>query len=100
MVRRTGGMRRKSRHKFEKYYKRRGKISVSRFFQSFVVGDHVTLLAEPAYQKSMYKGRFHGKSGTISGQQGSCYKVTITDGDKAKVLLLHPVHLQKLVTHG
>ena len=100
MVRRTGGMRRKSRHKFEKYYKRRGKISVSRFFQLFVVGDHVTLLAEPAYQKSMYKGRFHGKSGKISGKQGGCYKVTIKDGGKAKVLLLHPVHLQKLVTNG
>ena len=99
MVQRIGGMRRKSRQKFKKYFKRQGKISLTRFFQQFEVGARVALVAEPAYQKALYKARFHGRSGSVVGSQGRCYKVQIVDGSKEKVLIVHPVHLKK-ITHG
>ncbi len=96
MVMRRGGLRRKSRHKMAKHYRSRGKISVSRFFQQLSLGERVALVAEPAYQKGIYKTRFHGVGGEVVGMQGKCYKVRIYDGDKAKTLIVHPVHLKKL----
>ena len=96
MVQRIGGSRRKSRKNFTKYYRRRGKISMSRFFQKFQEGDHVVFLAEPAYQNGLYHARMHGKAGTIIGLQGSCYKVGIQDGHKDKTIIVHPVHLKRL----
>jgi large subunit ribosomal protein L21e len=96
MVQRIGGMRRKSRSKFKKNSKDRGKISLSRYFQVFVKGDAVALKAEPAVQEGFYHSRFHGRIGTITGNQGRCYQVTLKDGQKDKKLLVHPVHLKKI----
>lgn len=96
MVQRTGGMRRKSRHRFSKHVKRKGKISVTRFLQQLSAGDHVALVGEPAYHGGLYKARFHGKTGEVAGSQGNCYRVKIYDGNKQKILIVHPVHLRRL----
>jgi large subunit ribosomal protein L21e len=96
MVQRIGGSRRKSRAKFSKPARQKGKMSVSKFFQSFDTGSRVALVAEPAHQKGLYHARFHGNNGVIEGTQGDCYKVKISDGNKKKLLLVHPVHLKRL----
>ncbi len=91
-----GGFRRKTRSKFTKNYKTKGKISLKKFFQDFKEGDKVVLKAETAYQKGMYYPRFHGKSGLILGKQGECCQVLIKDGRKEKLLIVHPVHLMRV----
>ncbi|HLD12838.1 MAG TPA: 50S ribosomal protein L21e [Candidatus Nanoarchaeia archaeon] len=96
MVRRTGGLRRKTRAKFKKNFRDKGKMSIRHFLQSFKVGDSVVLKAEPAFQKGMYKGRFHGHHGIVERKQGFCYVVRICDGTKNKELIVHPVHLKRL----
>ncbi len=90
-----GSFRRKTRHKLKKNYKQKGKISIRQFFQEFKEGDRVVLKAEPAYQKGMYYPRFHGKSGLILNKKGHCYEVLIKDGNKEKLLIVHPVHLMR-----
>ena len=95
-MQRMGGNRRKTRHKLAKNVREHGKIQLTKYLQEFSVGDRVCLTAEPAVQKGMYFPRFHGKTGVVSGQQGNCYSVTITDGKKVKSLLVHPVHLRKV----
>jgi len=95
MVQRTGGSRRKTRSKFKKSIRRKGKISLSKYFQTFNENDIVRLNAEPAYQKGMYFPRFHNKAGIIRGKKGKCYEVMIKDGNKEKMLIVHPVHLKK-----
>lgn len=92
---RIGGSRRKSRYKLSKEKRRRGKISISMYFQKFEVGDKVALNAEPAVQKGMYHPRFFGKIGTIAGKRGKCYEIKIWDISKEKVLIAHPVHLRR-----
>ncbi len=94
MVKRIGGFRRKTRHKLKKNYRRRGKISLSKYFQKFNTGDKVVLSAEPAVQKGMYFPRFHGMMGVIKANAGGCYQVSIKDGKKEKTLIVHPVHLK------
>ena len=94
-MQRVGGFRRKTRRKLSKNIRQKGKLSIRKFFQKFVDGDRVCLVAEPSYQKGMYFPRFHGKSGVIDGKQGSSYYVKIKDGNKLKRVLTHPVHLKK-----
>lgn len=91
-----GGFRRKTRAKFTKHYKTKGKISLKKFFQTFKEGERVVLKAEVAYQKGMYYPRFHGRSGLIMGKQGECFLVLTKDGKKEKLLIVHPVHLLRV----
>ena len=97
MVQRVGGFRRDTRRKLKKGIRQKGKISLTRYLQQFNRGDHVQLQAEPAVQKGMYFPPFHGKAGIIGEKQGRCYKVEIKDGGVKKVLIVHPVHLKRLL---
>ncbi|MDP2906675.1 MAG: 50S ribosomal protein L21e [Nanoarchaeota archaeon] len=95
MSKRIGGFRRKTRNKLKKSLRDKGKISINKYFQEFKIGEKVVLKAEPAIQKGMYFPRFHSKTGLIKGKKGSCYEIIIKDGGKAKMLIVHPIHLQK-----
>ncbi len=90
-----GGPRRKSRHIFRKSKSVKGRLQITKYLQQFNVGDRVVLQAEPAYQKSLYHHRFHGNAGVVKKKVGQCYYVEINDRNKAKVIILHPVHLTR-----
>ena len=98
-MKRIGGFRRKSRYKLSKDKRRRGKISITRYLQKFDIGQQVDLSVEPAVHKGMYRPRFIGKTGVVSGMQGKCYKIQIKDGGKSKTLIAHPVHLKKTLVN-
>lgn len=97
MVRRVGGFRRKTRRKFSKRIRQKGKISLKNYFQIFKPGDMVCLKAEPAYQKGLYFRRFHGKIGKIVKTRGACYEILFNDGGKLKTFIIHPVHLRRML---
>ena len=96
MAKRIGSFRRKTRHKLSKKTAKKGKISLSTYFQKFKTGEKVALKAESAVQKGIYFMRFYGKIGIIKGKQGKCYEVAIKDRSKQKVLIVHPTHLKKV----
>jgi len=96
MVQRTGGFRRKSRHKLTKGLRAKGKVSLSRYFQKLEIGDKVCLKAEPSIHKGMYLPRFHSKIGILKAKKGTCYEVLIKDQNKQKTLIVHPVHIKKV----
>lgn len=98
MATRIGGARRKTRAKFTKNVRQKGKLSLTRYFQEFNNEDRVVLKAEPSIQKGMYYRRFHGLSGLVKGMQGDCYKIRIVDGNKPKTMIVHPIHLKKLIS--
>ncbi|MBI4150060.1 50S ribosomal protein L21e [Candidatus Woesearchaeota archaeon] len=93
-MKRVGGFRRRTRHKYQKHLKQKGKISLQKYFQEFKVGDKVMLAAEPAVQKGMYFRRFHSNVGTVQGKRGRCYLIKIHDLNKEKIVIVHPVHLK------
>ncbi len=95
MVKRIGGLRRKTRYKLSKEKRGKGKISITNYLQSFSTGDRVYLGAESAVQKGMYHPRFMGRSGIIKGKRGKCYEVSINDIGKEKTLVVHPIHLKR-----
>ena len=90
-----GSFRRKTRGKFSKGHKSKGKISLRKYFQALNRGDRVVLKAESAHQNGMYYPRFHGKSGLVMNKRGECYEVLVKDGKKDKMLIVHPVHLKR-----
>ncbi|MFH1209791.1 MAG: 50S ribosomal protein L21e [archaeon] len=96
MTQRIGGFRRKTRNKLKKNIRRKGKISLSNYFQKLEIGDRVLFKAEPAIQDGMYYPRYHGKTGIVKEKIGECYKVEIKDGKKDKEFIVHPVHLRKV----
>ncbi len=96
MVTRVGGARRKTRAKMTKPQRKRGKISLTAYFQQFETGQKVSLKAEPAVQSGMYFRRYHGITGTVGKRLGTCYEIRINDRGKEKQLIVHPVHLKLL----
>ncbi|MBU0457648.1 MAG: 50S ribosomal protein L21e [Nanoarchaeota archaeon] len=97
MVTRIGTKQRKTRHKFKRHYREKGKVPLSQYFQEFAVGERVNLKINSNIQKGMFFPRFHGLNGKITGKKGSCYQVNIKDGGKEKILFVHPFHLKKSV---
>jgi large subunit ribosomal protein L21e len=98
MVKRIGGKRRKSRARMRKSGSTKGKISITKYMQTFSIGDSVQLKAEPAVQKGIYHLNFHGKLGVVFGKRGECYIVDMKDGGKTKKIIVHPIHLKRLQT--
>jgi large subunit ribosomal protein L21e len=96
MAKRIGTVRRKTRHKMSKSFRRKGKISISDYFQKFNIGDRVSLSVESAYQKGMYHPRYMGKMGIVRNKKGRCFEVSIKDKGKEKTLIVHPIHLKRL----
>lgn len=96
MVTRIGSQQRKTRYKYKRHFRQQGKLSLSKFFQEFAVGDKVGLVINSSVQYGRFYPRFYGLTGSITGRkQGSCYEVAIKDGNKDKKLLVHPIHLKK-----
>jgi|APSaa5957512622_1039677.scaffolds.fasta_scaffold222198_2 ribosomal protein L21E len=96
MVNRIGTKQRKTRHKFKKSIREKGKISLSKYFQEFSAGDCVSLKINSNVQKGRFFPRFHGNDGKITGNmRGSCYEVKFKDQKKEKIIYVHPIHLIK-----
>ena len=96
MVTRIGTKQRKTRYKFKRTVRERGKIPLSMYFQEFVKGDKVNLKINSNVQKGQFFPRFHGLTGTVTGnKKGTCFEVLIKDGNKQKTLYIHPIHLKK-----
>jgi len=96
MVTRIGTTQRKTRHKLTQYYRNKGKIPLSKYFQEFAEGDKVGLKINANVQKGRFFPRFHGLTGSITGKKrGVCYEVNIRDGGKQKTVYIHPIHLKK-----
>ena len=94
-MKKTGGLRSRTRSLFKKHKRQKGKICLTRYLQTFKKGDKVKLTVEPAVQKGMYHPRFYGKTGIVKAKKGRCYDVLITDRGKQKTLIVHPIHLKR-----
>jgi large subunit ribosomal protein L21e len=88
------GPRKKTRYKFKKEIRRRGIVPVTSLIQRFDIGQKVHVVVEPSIQKGMPHRRFHGMTGTIVGQRGRAWLLSIRDGGKEKIVIARPQHLK------
>ena len=96
MVKRSKGIRSKSRQILRKKPRNKGLKSITRALQHFEEGDSVNIVIDPSIHKGMPHIRFHGHTGKIKGKQGDSYLVGINDGDKSKTLIIRPDHLRRV----
>ena len=92
MAKRIGGMRRKTRHKLKK----KARVSLSRNFQDFKIGERVALSMNPSVHKAAYFPRFHGKIGMVKGRKGKNFEIMIKDKGKNKTMVINPTHLKRV----
>jgi large subunit ribosomal protein L21e len=92
MVKKSHGLRIKSRHKLKKKIREKG-INIRRAMQQFEEGQKVHIVIDPSVQKGAPHPRFHGRTGTVVGKRGWSYLVKIKDGNKEKMLVVRPEHL-------
>ncbi|RLF46372.1 MAG: 50S ribosomal protein L21e [Thermoplasmata archaeon] len=95
MVKRSRGIRSKSRHILRK--KRGDVFPITRALQEFEIGEKVCIDIDPSFHKGMPHPRFQGYTGEVEGKQGNAYKVGIKVGDKHKTLLVLPEHLKRVM---
>ena len=96
MVKRSKGIRSKSRQILRKKPRDRGINSITRALQQFEQGESVNIVIDPAIHKGMPHIRFHGHTGKIEGTQGRSYVVGINDGGKHKSLIIKSEHLRRV----
>ena len=95
MVKASKGGRRRTRYVMQKRARDRGLSPITKVFQKFEVGDKASVSLDPSIHKGMPHVRFHGKTGTVTGMQGSAYLLDIKDGGKMKKIIVRPEHLRK-----
>jgi large subunit ribosomal protein L21e len=96
VVRRSKGIRSKSRNILKKKPRDRGIAPITRALQQFEEGDSVNIVLDPSVHKGMPHIRFHGYTGKVEGKQGDAYLVGINDGKKHKTLIVRSEHLRRV----
>lgn len=96
MVKRSKGIRSKSRKTLRKKPRERGIHSIARALQEFEVGDSVSIVINPSIHKGMPNVRFQGHTGKVEGKQGDSFVVGINDGNKHKTLIVRSEHLRRV----
>ena len=96
MVKRSRGIRSKSRKMLRKKPRERGIHSITRALQQFEEGDSVSIVIDPSVHRGMPHIRFQGHTGKIEGKQGGSYLVGINDGKKHKTLIIRSEHLRRV----
>ena len=98
MVKRSKGIRSKSRHIMKKKPRDRGVNSLTRALQQFEIGESVNIDVDPAVHKGLPHLRFQGHTGVVEGMQGEAYLVGVTIGKKHKTLIIRPEHLGRVTS--
>jgi len=96
LVKRSKGIRSKSRKTLRKKPRNRGIHSITRALQQFEEGESVSIVIDSAVHQGMPHVRFQGHTGKIEGKQGNSYLVGINDGKKHKTLIVRSEHLRRV----
>jgi len=83
-----------TRNKLKNEPRERGTSPPQRAVAEFETGEKVHLKIDPSVSDGRYHPRFDGRTGEVVGQQGTAYKVEITDGGKEKTIIAKPAHLR------
>ncbi len=78
-----------------KRIRQKGKLALSRYFQTFREGDSIAVAKEHSVVFG-YSHRVQGRTGKIIARRGSAYEVEIKDLNKPKRYMIKPIHLVRL----
>ena len=93
MVKSSKGLRSRTRGVLTKRVRERGPPPVTRFLQTFEVGDRVVVRLEAADPRGQPHPRYQGVTGVVVARVGRAYRLVFRDGGKRKEVVAAPVHL-------
>ena len=88
------GPRHGTRKKLANAPRERGTSPPQRAVQVFEEGQKVHLRIDPSVPDGRFHPRFSGLTGEVVGQQGSAFKVAISDRGHDKTLIVKAAHLR------
>lgn len=89
------GYRKKTRQKHRKNVRDRGLGSVEKYLIDYNINDKVDIITDSSqHRRGMPHFRYHGRTGTITGQRGRCYLVKVKLGNSTKTLIIGTEHLR------
>lgn len=90
----SNGPRKGTRNKLKNDPRERGMSPPQRSVQQFESGETVHLDIDPSVDDGRFHPRFNGLTGTVVGQQGQAFKISVSDGGKEKIIIAKPAHLR------
>jgi large subunit ribosomal protein L21e len=75
--------------------RKKGKISLKRYFQNFEAGERASVIREPSVRAS-FPERIQGKTGIIEGRRGGAYILKVMDNNQEKRYIIEAIHLKKI----
>ena len=96
MVRTSKGIRKRTRNILSRKPRNRGLSPLTRTFQKYEEGEKANIVLDPSVHGGMPHMRFHGKTGTVIGNQGRAYVLQLKMGNKPKRVIVYPEHMKKV----
>ncbi len=90
------GKRSKTRSKYRKNIREKGKTPISKIIQDFDIGTKAVIKVDPSVHDGQPHRKFHGRTGTIVGKQGKAFMLKVKDGNDYKKVISRPEHLEKV----
>lgn len=97
-MKRSKGLRSRSRSLLSKHPRKRGIRGLSYLLIDYKVGDCVYIDIDPSRIETAPHRRYQGLTGVIIGMRGRAYIVETKIGDKRKVIITTPEHIKPLST--
>jgi large subunit ribosomal protein L21e len=94
MVRKSKGLKSKTRKKISVKKRNRGKLKISDLLKVLKTGDKVLIKPNASYQIAFPHRRYFGKIAMVKNKKGACYSINVKLGNSEKTLTVSPAHLR------
>ena len=95
MVKRSKGIRNRTRNIMRKDPRCRGMTPITHTFVEYKVGEKASVVIDPSVHGGQPHMRFQGLTGTVKGKQGRAYVLEVNIGKGTKDIIVGPEHLRK-----
>jgi large subunit ribosomal protein L21e len=95
MVKRSKGIRSRSRNIMKKSPRDRGMAPITHSFTEYKEGEKASIVIDPSVHGGQPHIRFQGLTGEVVGRQGRAFVLEVKVGKMRKRLIVNPEHLRK-----
>jgi len=91
----SNGPRSNTRNKLKNEPRERGTSPPQRAVEEYEPGEKVHLKIDPSVPEGRFHPRFDGRTGEVTGKQGTAYTVAVSDDSVQKTLIAKAAHLRR-----
>ena len=92
-MKKSKGLRSKTRTTLRKEPRERGKTGLSKLLHEYKSGDKVIIKVDSGIHKGMPHRRYLGKIGTVIDKRGKSYLIGVRQGEAVKEIIVRPEHI-------